>query len=100
MENSTSLSQKKIIVAPLDWGLGHATRCIPIIRYLLEKQCVVILISSGRSLLLLQNEFPHLQSYNVPGYNIEYQRKGNFILKIALQLTKIFRGITREHRAI
>lgn len=98
--NSTKNRRKKIIVAPLDWGLGHATRCIPIIRYLIQCDCDVVIISSGRSLSLLQNEFPQLNTYHVPAYNIEYQRSGNFILKIGLQLFKIFSGIGREHREL
>jgi hypothetical protein len=28
---------KTILIAPLNWGLGHATRCIPIIRALQEQ---------------------------------------------------------------
>lgn len=78
--------------------MGHATRCIPIIRHLLDKGCEVVLISSGRSLLLLQAEFPNLKTYNVPAYNIEYQRKGNFLIKIVLQLQKVFRGIGNEQK--
>jgi hypothetical protein len=30
------MQQKKVLIAPLDWGLGHATRCIPVITALLE----------------------------------------------------------------
>ena len=29
---------KKIIVAPLNWGLGHASRCVPIIKELQKNQ--------------------------------------------------------------
>lgn len=95
--NSKKNKIKKIIVAPLDWGLGHATRCIPIIQHLMQSNCEVIIISSGRSLVLLQNEFPHIIVYDVSAYNIEYQRSGNFILKIGLQLFKVFKGIRKEH---
>ena len=30
------IPSKNILVAPLNWGLGHATRCIPIIKALEE----------------------------------------------------------------
>ena len=33
----------KVLVAPLDWGLGHATRCIPIIKELTNQGCTVII---------------------------------------------------------
>ncbi|MEZ5014100.1 MAG: glycosyltransferase family protein [Chitinophagales bacterium] len=86
------------MIAPLDWGLGHATRCIPIIRYCISRGHEVVLASTGRSLRLLQEEFPQLHSVDMPAYNIYYQKKGSFILKIAVQLGKVLRGIMREHR--
>jgi len=64
-------SNKRIIVAPLHWGLGHATRCIPIINSLLEKNTVAI-ASDGEALELLRKEFPDLESFELPAYNIRY----------------------------
>jgi predicted glycosyltransferase len=90
----------KVIIAPLDWGLGHATRCIPVIKACLERNCDVTLVSSGRSLALLKNEFPALHTIHLPGYNIYYQKKGSFLWKIIKQLGKIFTGIRREHEAM
>ena len=47
----------RILVAPLDWGLGHATRCIPIIRILKQHGHNVVLAGSGDSLSLLMKSF-------------------------------------------
>jgi len=49
--------QKKILVAPLNWGLGHAARCIPIINFLIDHSFEPILASDGDALILLQREF-------------------------------------------
>lgn len=62
---------KRIIVAPLYWGLGHATRCIPIINDLIKNNTVAI-ASDGEALTLLQKEFPDLQSFELPSYNVRY----------------------------
>ncbi len=67
---------KKIIVAPLNWGLGHSTRCIPIINFLIQEGFTPIIASDGDALKLLQKEFPKLKSYRLPSYNIKYTRKG------------------------
>lgn len=64
-------SNKRIIVAPLHWGLGHATRCIPIINAL-KKNNTVAIASDGESLKLLRKEFPSLNSFELPSYNIRY----------------------------
>ena len=69
--NAPSYSNKRIIVAPLHWGLGHVTRCIPIINSLLSNNTVAI-ASDGEALALLRQEFPTLESFELPSYNIRY----------------------------
>lgn len=88
---------KKILVAPLDWGLGHASRCIPVIRYLLEKKCEVIIGTDKGPLALLKSEFPSLECIVMPGYDITYPRHGAMALKMAVSIPKIMRGIKKEH---
>lgn len=87
---------KNILVCPLDWGLGHATRCIPIINALLQEGYKPIIGGNGRSLLLLQKEFPNLTYYEIPGYNIVYTKGANMAFKIAQQIPKILSGIKKE----
>ncbi|MEW6468063.1 MAG: glycosyltransferase family protein [Bacteroidota bacterium] len=91
------MRKKRILIAPLDWGLGHAARCIPLIRHLLEKDCEVMLGADGRALSLLEKEFPGLEHIIMPGYAISYPRHGSMALKMAAQAPKILRGIANEH---
>lgn len=86
------------MVCPLDWGLGHATRCIPIIHEFLSNNCRVIIGSSGKQKALLQQEFPNLTFLNLKGYGVEYPTSGSMTLKMLLQLSKINKAIKEEHR--
>lgn len=88
-----------ILVAVLNWGLGHASRCIPIINELLQQGAKVSIASEGRTLALLEKEFPHLGLYTLPAYDITYKNK-NMFWNIGKQLPKIARAIYKEHRAI
>ena len=95
------LKKKTILVAPLHWGLGHATRCIPIIRALLEYNYNVLLASDGAALLLLQKEFPALPFVELPSYDITYSKKGkNFKWKLISKLPHIQKAITSEKKVI
>lgn len=89
---------QRILFAPLDWGLGHATRCIPLIRRELERGNEVVLAGSGRSAALLRKAFPQLTLHEIPDYDVQYQKKGSFILRLLMQLPKIFRAVRDEHR--
>jgi uncharacterized protein (TIGR00661 family) len=91
---------KRVLITPLDWGLGHATRCIPIIRELLKSGCEVMVAGSGDSLLLLKAEFPSLKFFSIPGYAPVYPGKGSMVLKMVLQLPKFINTIRKEHTAI
>jgi uncharacterized protein (TIGR00661 family) len=89
----------RILVAPLDWGLGHATRCIPIIKELLVNDCDVWLAGEGPQEILLRSEFPHLSFLPLTGYNIEYSRtSGGLLLKLLLQMPRFISSIRAEHR--
>lgn len=90
---------KRILVAPLDWGLGHATRCIPIVQELLEQGAEVILASNGRAFELLKKEFPEIPIKKLPAYGIRYQ-SGNMFWNIGLQLPKIAKAVWQEHRTL
>lgn len=76
----------RILVTPLDWGLGHAARCIPIIRELLTQGCEVITGGSGSSRKILQSEFPALQHLEAPSFIVRYSKsKWMFPLKMMEQ---------------
>lgn len=76
----------KILVAPLNWGLGHATRCIPIIRHYLEQGDEVVLGGDGDSLRLLQRTFPALRCIDFPSLELRYttnaQQRGFYLRAI------------------
>lgn len=92
---------KNILVAPLNWGLGHATRCIPIINKLIEKGFTPILASDGDALALLKKEFPHLEHYTLPSYNISYAKKGQFFKwKLLLNMPQLISAVLKETKQV
>jgi len=91
---------KRILLTPLDWGLGHATRCIPIVRELLRRECTVFIAGSGDSLLLLKNEFPQLRFFTLPAYQPVYPSGRNMVWKMILQVPKFMEVIKNEHLQI
>ena len=76
----------KILIAPLNWGLGHTTRCIPLVRQYLEQGDEVVLGGDGESLLLLQRHFPQLRVIQLPSLELRYaandQQRGFYLRAI------------------
>lgn len=88
---------KTILFTVLDWGLGHASRCIPIISYLNDVGFRVKLVSSDKAGELLQKQFPNLDYIEFPSYGVTYAQNNRTDWKIALQAPKIVRAIQKEH---
>lgn len=96
--NSTS---KNILVAPLNWGLGHATRCIPIIKALQDNNFIPIIASDGIALDLLKKEFPYLKFLELPSYQIEYPKNGKYFKwKLLKNCPKMIEAILEEKRLV
>lgn len=91
--------KKRILVAPLNWGLGHATRCIPLIQALADNNFEPVIASDGVALKLLQKEFPELETVELPSYNITYAKKGQFFkLKMLQNSPRLIKAIKAEKK--
>lgn len=91
----------KVLVAVLNWGLGHAARCVPLIRALTSKGLHIIVASDGEALHLLRSEFPALPYYELPSYNVRYARSASGLpWQIWKQLPHFNRVIHQEKRLI
>jgi len=98
--NSIS-TNNTILIAPLNWGLGHATRCIPIINALQGNNFIPIIASDGIALELLRKEFPYLQTLELPSYQIEYAKNGkNFKWKLLRSCPKMIEAVLEEKKTI
>jgi len=91
--------KKKILIAPLDWGLGHAARCVPIINDL-KKNHEIVLAGSGRVKSFLNLAFPNLEFIDFEGYNISYPDKGSMAIKMMLQMPKVLGRIKEEQKEL
>jgi len=93
--------KKRILVAPLNWGLGHATRIIPIINSLNDQGFEPVIASDGGPLSLLKKEFPQLEAIELPSYAITYAKKGKFFKWNLLKGSpRMMKAIRAENKAV
>jgi uncharacterized protein (TIGR00661 family) len=90
--------QSKILFTVLNWGLGHATRSIPLINQLLLNNNQVYIASDGEALILLQNHFPQLKFFTLPSYKIKYSSRAFQNLILLAQVPKILKTIKKEYQ--
>ncbi|MFM7216732.1 MAG: hypothetical protein ACKO1U_01790 [Bacteroidota bacterium] len=88
--------KERVLIAPLDWGLGHAARCVPLIRRELKAGNEVVVAGSGNVAAFLKSTFPDLESLHLEGYGIRYYRGLPAWVSILLQTGSILHSIKRE----
>lgn len=94
----TIANPKKILIAPLDWGLGHTTRCVPLIRHLQEAGHIVTVAGNDTQLMYMESTFPSINTIDLEGYNISYSRSGKgFFWSVLSQVPHILRAVRHEH---
>ena len=88
---------KRVLVCPLNWGLGHATRCVPIIHQLIEQGHQITIVSDGYPLQFLRQEFPDLSFIELESYPVRYSSGKSQVSAILKVAPKILKAIRQEH---
>ena len=103
-EDVLKIEGQKILIAPLNWGLGHATRCLPIIDELSVRNELII-GSDGLALEWIQHQRPALSYVTLPSYTFRYDssrmwlnalRFGPNVISAIRQETEIIKEIVDQ----
>ena len=95
--NNPDAKKLKVLLAPLDWGLGHVTRCVPVIKELINQKCIVVAAVSGIQKTILLREIPDLTFVELPGYDIKYgKNRAMTVFQLICSVPKILIRVNRE----
>lgn len=92
------INNKTILISPLDWGFGHTTRCVSIIRDLLINQNKIIFAGNNRQIEFIKKEFPGIKTELIEGYNVSLSSEKSTYSQIGAQSLKILNAIKRENK--
>ncbi|MBK3517939.1 glycosyltransferase family protein [Carboxylicivirga marina] len=97
---SEATAHRRILVSPLNWGLGHATRLVPIVDALLKQGHYVILAGESPSIDILKDTFPKLDTCNLPGFNVRLSKSSHQWFRLLLQTNKLLKASREEHKKL
>jgi UDP:flavonoid glycosyltransferase YjiC (YdhE family) len=92
--------RQRVLIAPLNWGLGHASRCIPIIKKLVSDGHYILIAADSYPLQMLRQEFPELPFRVLPSFTVRYSRGSSQVGAMLRGLPSIVRGVVHEHRQL
>ena len=87
-----------VLVSPLNWGLGHATRYIPVIKNLLDHHHEVTIAACGNARSVLEQEFPGCRTIDFPDYPLSFSGSGFFLPKFVASFPLILKAIADERK--
>lgn len=94
------IANKTIFFSVLNWGIGHATRSIPIIQHYLDLGNSIIIFSDGEAYKLLALQFPELIIHVLPSYNVQYKLNKLLFIDLLIQSFHIKNAIQNERNVI
>ncbi|MFM9984799.1 MAG: glycosyltransferase [Flavobacteriales bacterium] len=90
---------RKALIAALDWGMGHATRCVPLINHYITIGYEVVLASNGTAADFFATYYPQIElRRDLPSYSIQYPASGSMVWAMMRQAPRIMRVIRDENR--
>lgn len=89
-----------IIVAPLNWGLGHASRCVPLVHRFLSEGHEVILGGDGESLTLLRRHYPRLRYVYLAPLSLRYSSGRSQVWAMLKALPSLVIWAIKDHRML
>ncbi|MFT5601130.1 MAG: hypothetical protein ACI9N1_001369 [Flavobacteriales bacterium] len=87
---------KRILLSPLDWGLGHTSRCIPLLQLLISRGHIITIACNEKQKEIFSALFPELTYVHLDGYDIQYPTNGRMALSMTFQSGKILNAIKKE----
>jgi len=87
----------KVLIAPLNWGLGHASRCVPLVQRFLDAGDEVILGGDGDSLTLLRKHFPKLRYVYLAPLNLRYSKGSRQVFAMLRAMPQLIAWSFKDH---
>lgn len=95
-----SIHNSNILLSPLNWGMGHVARCIPIIHQLIEQENRIIIACNKDQEQIFRAYFPDLIYVFHEGYPFSFKGKGNFERDIFLHFFKLKKRLKKEKKEV
>ena len=84
----------------MNWGLGHATRLVPVIEALLKQEAKIILATDKRPYDFLRQRFPECEMIRLPGFDPIYPEKRSMAVQMLFSFPEMMRCAREANREL
>jgi hypothetical protein len=94
------IHDKRILISPLNWGMGHVARCIPLIDMLLKNGNTLFVAANSHQIKIFKCYFPLLQYIEHSGYPFGFGGKGRFEMDLLRHMNKLRGRLKNELKEV
>jgi len=92
------IKNKTILLSALNCGMGHVSRCIPIIHQLIEQNNQLIIACSNKQEKIYKNYFPELIYIEHNDFPFKFKGNGNFERDLIFNFIQLYQRFKLEKK--
>ena len=92
--------KKRILICPLNWGIGHATRMVAYAKQLESAGNTISVMGAGEVLDVFKEEMPTVKRIPFIDIKVRYAHSDKIVRKLILHSPAYLFSAFREHRAL
>ncbi len=96
----SDVHHKKILISPLNWGMGHVSRCIGLLDQLLKQENNITIACNEDQKAIFLDYFPNLNYIDHSGYPFKFRGRGKFGLDLFFRLPSLFQRLRNEQKEV
>lgn len=90
------IRDKRVLLSPLNWGMGHVSRCIGLIHELLEQRNEIFIACDEEQKQIFKWYFPDVNFISHEGYPFHFGGKGNFGWDLSIKFRSLRDRLKKE----
>jgi UDP:flavonoid glycosyltransferase YjiC (YdhE family) len=96
----TDIKKQRVLLSPLNWGMGHVSRCIGLIDILLRNDNTIFIACSADQQFIFQQYYTDVTFIDHDGYPFEFGGKGKFSLDLLKNVSALKKRQNEERTQV
>lgn len=97
MKEFASIQQQKILLAPLNWGLGHVFRSIAVLKRLQDQNNQLFIACDASQKEIFQRYLERVHFYELKGYSFQFSVDKSLVFANSLKIFSLQRQHYKDH---
>jgi hypothetical protein len=94
------IRNKRVLISPLNWGMGHVSRCIGLIHQLIQQENEIFIACDQNQQQIFETYFQDVNFISHAGYPFEFRGQGNFSWDVLLRFSSLAKRLRLERKQV